>query len=67
MGLLTTKFQLLKIPRKRKLAIMSETVRDRAKRSQFSNPVGLLHTKLQLLKISILGHMISQGHMTLEM
>ena len=41
----------------------SETVRDRAKRSKFSNTVGLLPTKLQLL---ILGYMTPQGHMTSE-
>ena len=41
-------------------------VSDRAKQSLFYNPVGLLPTKLQLMKISILGHMIHQGHMTLE-
>ena len=38
----------------------SETV------SLFSDPMGLLTTKLQLLKISILGHMTPQGHMTSE-
>ena len=31
--------------------LISETVRDRAKRSKFSNPVDLLPMKLQLLKI----------------
>ena len=42
---------------------ISETVSDRAKQILFSTTVGLLTTKLQLLKISILGHMTSQGHM----
>ena len=42
----------------------SETVS--AKRSLFSTPMGLLTTELQLLKISILGHMTPQGHMTSE-
>ena len=55
------------LPLERKLAIISETVRDRAKQREFSNLVGLLRsTKLQLLKISILGHMTPQGHMTSE-
>ena len=44
----------------------SETVSDRAKRSLFLTPMGLLTTKLQLLKILILGHMTPQGHMTSE-
>ena len=34
--------------------------------SEFSNPVGLLPMKLQLLKISMLGRMTPQGHMTSE-
>ena len=63
MGLLHTKLQLFKNidfgshasqghkTWKRKLAIILVTVRDRAKRSKFSNPVVLLPTKLQLLKI----------------
>ena len=33
-------------PQKCKLAIISETVRNRAKQSEFSNPVGLLSMKL---------------------
>ena len=33
---------------------------NRAKRSECSNPVGLLSTKLQVLKISIWGHMTSE-------
>ena len=37
--------------------LTSETVRIRVKLSKFSNPLGLIPTKLQLLKISILGHM----------
>ena len=44
----------------------SETVSDRAKQSLFLTPMGLLTTKLQLLKISLLRHMIPQGHMTSE-
>ena len=43
------------------------TVRDTAKRSKFPTLSGLLHTKLQLLKIPILGHMTPQGHLTSEM
>ena len=46
---------------------ISKTVSDRAKQSLFSTPVDLLTTKLQLLKIFILGHMTPQGHMTSEM
>ena len=53
-------------PQKCELAIISATVRDRAKQRNFWNPVDLLLMKLQLLKISILGHMILQGHMTSE-
>ena len=45
---------------------ISETLSDRAKRSLFSTPVRLLTMKLQVLKILILGHMTSQGHMTSE-
>ena len=70
MGLLPTKLQLLKISilghmtsEKGKLAIISEIVRDRAKRSKFSNHMGLLPTKLQLLKILIFGsHDPSRSH-----
>ena len=42
-------------PQKLKLDVILATVRDRAKRSKFSNPKGLIHTKLQLLKILIMG------------
>ena len=40
---------------KMQIDIILETVRDRAKWSEFSNPVGLLLKKLQLLKILSLG------------
>ena len=48
------------------MAIISETIRDKVECSEFSNPVGLLPMKLQLLKISMLGRMTPQGHMTSE-
>ena len=48
------------------MAVISETIRDKAKWSQFLNPVGLLPMKLQILKIPILGRMTPEGHMTSE-
>ena len=52
------------ITRKRKLAIISDTVRDRVKWSKLTNPQGLLLTKLNFLKILILGS--HAGQMTSE-
>ena len=40
-------------PWKRKLSVISESVTDRSKWSYFSNPEGLLPSKIQILKISI--------------
>ena len=40
--------------KKHRFAVISETVRDRAKRSQFWALSGILHAKLQILKFSVL-------------
>ena len=54
-------------PKKRKLAIISETVRDRAKRSKYSKPCGFTTYKITTWKYPFCGHMTPQCHMTSQM